>query len=649
MTSDSPRLRLAVVAIVGISLFTALVARMWYLQVLAAPDLKLQAEENSVREVLEPAPRGRILDRNGVPLVDNRASNVVAIDRLTLDAFEDDERASLLARLSQVLEVPVPDLERRLESRQVSPYTPAPVAEDVVEAKMVVLRERQDEFPGVVAERVAMRSYPRGNLAAHLLGYVGEIGQDELAKSGGAYALGDMIGKDGVEKTYETELRGKPGVRRIEVDRRGRPIRVLSVEPPVQGLDVVLSTDVNVQAVAEAALAEGLAATRGRPFKDDGSALVADAGSTVVVDAKEGTVLAMASFPTYDLPALADGISEAEAAVLFPPKEENRAAPFLNRATQGQYVPGSTWKLVTADAALRHDLVSAGQTINDTGLYIIPGDCTGRGCQRQNAAGARYGTVDMRRALAVSSDVYFYDIGGKFWQQRARYGENPIQDVAATLGFGAETGVPLPSESSGRVLTKASKNALHEKNPALAAAGWYTGNNVNLAIGQEAMLVTPIQLANAYATYANGGTRYALNVALAVQRRDGEVVRAISKRVAAQVDLPGEVRQPIVDGLDRVVSHREGTAYNAFSGFPLGQWGIAGKTGTAQVTQKQDTALFVGWGPTADPQFVVSVVMEQSGFGASAAAPVARRVFGVVSGLEVDGRAEFAQVNGVGE
>jgi penicillin-binding protein 2 len=649
LTGDSPRLRLAVVGVVAVSLFAALLARLWFLQVLEAPELALRAEASSVREVLEPAPRGRILDREGRVLVDNRASNVVAIDRLQLDGFTDEEREGLLARLSAVLSVPVPDLEERLGSRRVSPYTPVPVAEDVDERLMIDLRERQDEFPGVVARRVAMRSYPHGSLAAHVLGYVGEINDAELASSDGSYQLGDQIGKAGVERTYEADLRGTPGRQRVEVDREGRPIRVISHTAPVQGNDVLLSIDLDAQATAEAALAEGLASAQGHTFRDDNRPLVADAGAVVALDVKEGTVVAMASFPTYDLPVLADGISEEEWAVINPPKEANRAAPFVNRAIQGQYQPGSTWKLVTADAAMRSGLITANYTYNDTGTYTIPDSCTGLGCIKQNAGRTAYGRVDLRQALSVSSDVYFYNLGAQLWIQRSRYGENAIQDVAAMLGFGKGTGVPLPAESGGRVLTKASKAALHAENPRLVADGWYTGNNVNMAIGQEAMLVTPAQLANAYATYANGGTHHALNIALQVRKPGGEVVRTINKRVAAQVDLPASVRQPIVDGLTRVVSDSRGTAYNAFAGFPLRQWGIAGKTGTAQDDPRQDTALFVGWGPTADPQYTVAVVMEQSGFGASAAAPVARRVFGTLSGLETGGQATFTQANGAGD
>jgi penicillin-binding protein 2 len=238
------------------------------------------------------------------------------------------------------------------------------------------------------------------------------------------------------------------------------------------------------------------------------------------------------------------------------------------------------------------------------------------------------------RALTVSSDVFFYTMGANFWIERERFGENAIQDQAAKYGFGTQTGIPLPFESSGRVLTKASKQALHDKNPKLASPGWYTGDNVNLGIGQAVMAVTPIQLADAYVTFANGGTRYSPNVALRVQHSNGKLVREIAPRVVDHLEYPPQVHDPILAGLIGAVSDEKGTAFNAFLGFPLAQWGVAGKTGTAQATPKQDTALFVGFGPVAAPQYVVAVVMEQAGFGATAAAPAARKVFGVLSGLE---------------
>ncbi len=641
---DSPRLRLLIVGVVGLSLFAALLARLWYLQVLAAPEFKQQARQNQVRVVEIPAPRGRIVDRRGVVLVDNRASNVVAVDRSRLTK---DERPLLLERLSAVLHLPVDLLTKRLDDVTVSPYTPVPLAEDVPEPMMVAIRERQEDFPSVVARTVAVRAYPHGSLAAHVLGYVGEVNGTELAANPGAYHLGDRIGKAGIEKEYETELRGVPGQERIEVDAKGTPIRTLSRRRPVQGSDVVLSLDIDVQARAEEALREGLDNTRGHSFQDDKRPLKADAGAVVVLDAREGTVTAMASYPTFDLPGLADGVSKAEAAELFC---KDCGAPFTNRAIQGQYAPGSTWKLVTADAAVRTGLVPPGYSYTDNGSFEIK-ECVGRACIRHNAGSRAFGRVDFRRALAVSSDVYFYNLGSMFWQRRTRFGETPIQDSAASLGFGAPTGVPLPAESSGRVPTPASRKALHDQHPNLfPTGGWFEGDNVNLAIGQGELGVTPIQLANAYATYANGGTRFAPNVALRIQDQRGGLVRAISPRPDPHhFDIPPGLRQTVLAGLTGVVQDPDGTAYNAFAGFPLRTYGIAGKTGTAQAKPKQDTALFVGYGPTVSPRHVVAVIMEQSGFGASAAAPVARRVFASLAGVEKESAASFVQLNGAGD
>lgn len=644
MTADNPRLRLAVLAVVALSLFAALFTRLWYLQVLSAPDYRLQAQANQLRTVLEPAPRGRILDRNGKVLVDNRASNVVAIDRSKL---VEKERPVLLERLSAVLGVPAEELGKRLDSQRVSPYTPVPVAEDVGEDKMTHLLERADEFPAVVAKRVAVRTYPMGSLAAHVLGYVAEVNDNDL-KEFTDYKQGDLIGKSGVERAYERELRGRPGKLEIEVDAKGKPVRIVKRQLPVQGSDVVLSIDAGVQQTAETALREGLHATQGRLFEDDKTHLKADAGSVVVLDVN-GTVEALASFPTFDLPGLADGISVEEGRVLFP-QDRNTAAPFVNRGLQGQYAPGSTWKLITADAALRSGLINPNFSLVDSGTYTIPGDCTARGCVRRNAGSTAYGRVGVSRALAVSSDVFFYTLGGRFWIERDHYGENAIQDVARQYGFGAKTEIPLP-EVAGQVLTKDIKNALHDKNPRLATAGWYTGDNVSLAIGQAVMTVTPIQIANAYATFANGGHRYQPNIALRIQKQDGTVVREFGPRKVADIPMPPNVRNPIMAGLEQALTDPKGTATNAFAGFPLRQWGIAGKTGTAQAPPKQDTALFSAFGPTQDLAHghVVTVVMEQSGFGASAAAPVARRVFETLAGVGSTGPVEFTQVNGAGD
>src|SRR3954468_19509535 len=319
MTADTPKLRLAIIGIVALSLFAAMFTRLYFLQVLAAPEYKLAAKANQVRLVSEPAPRGRILDRNGKVLVDNRASNVVAIDRSKVR--DKKQREEMLTRLAVVLGVTPDELDKRYNDQRVSPYTPVPVAEDVPEDVLVLLRERRREFPAVVAKRVAVRTYPNGGLPADILGYVGEVNQDELDSKPGQYSLGDIIGKAGVEKVYESDLRGVDGKQRIEVDANGTPIRVLpGGRAPVQGKDVVLSIDLDVQRVTEDALAKGLLAARGQKFEENGTVLgllKADAGATVVLDAKEGSVIAMASYPTFDPSTLVNGISTEEGEMLF--------------------------------------------------------------------------------------------------------------------------------------------------------------------------------------------------------------------------------------------------------------------------------------------------------------------------------------------
>jgi penicillin-binding protein 2 len=608
------RLRLGILGVVAISMFATLFVRLAHLQLVDGVDARQAAARNTVRVVTLPAPRGRILDRVGTVLVDNRASNVVAVD----PAVDEADRRPLLDRLSTVVGVPRVVLEARLGDRRASPYLPVPVAEEVGDDVMIRLREQADHLPGVVAQRVATRSYPFGTLAAHVLGYVGESPDD-----------GRTVGRAGVEQVFDRDLRGVDGELRMEVDADGRPLRVLDRRAPEQGNDVVLTIDAEVQQAAEASLTEGLATARSRPDADDGSPLVADAGSAVALDPRSGAVLAMASFPTFPLPELANGVSQAEADLLF---GEASGAPFVNRAMRG-YAPGSTWKLVTATAALTSGLITPDTRLQDRGTFTIPGCVSG--CTRQNAGGAAYGSVDVRRALAVSSDVFFYTQGADFWQRRGALGETRLQDVAASLGFGARTGTELPDESGGRLPTPASRAALHAEDPSAWPEGrWFVGDDVNLAIGQGDLAVTPIQLANAYATFGNGGTRYIPRLALRVQRQDGRVVRTIEPGVAGRVALGEDVRGPVLEGLVGATTDPEGTATSAFAGWPSDRYPVAGKTGTAQAKPKQDSALFSAVAPVTDPQVAVAVVMEQAGFGADAAAPVARRILGVASGVE---------------
>ena len=634
MNPENPRLRLGILGIVIVSLFAALFARLWYLQVMATKQFKNAAQALQTRTILEEAPRGRIFDRNGVVIVDNRISVVVTVDKKNLPDVKKHpaERAAILDKLGTELtrytqqDVTREFLEARLQDVRYSPYTPVPVAVDLPKAGLLYLAEHHDDFGNVVAVgQTTVRAYPLGRTASHLLGYVGSATQEELdakANNPKKYKAGDEIGKTGAERTYENDLRGTPGKRVLEVDAAGNTVRQISYDPPVPGDDVYLSIDANVQAITEQALHDELVSAHNRRNKD-GSYNQSPAGAAVILDPNNGQVVAMASFPDYDPSTFVNGISSS---VWDPLQDPNNHFPLNNRALQGQYAPGSTFKLVTALAGLRTGVITPATTISDGGRYIVPG-CRGavEQCSFVNSGGTAHGRVNLPRALTVSSDVYFYQLGGQFWTDRSTFGD-PIQDTAKDLGFAAGTGIPL-DEQKGFVLTPGEKRQLHDQYPTAYPYGdWFTGDNVQLAIGQNTVTVTPLQLANAYSTMANGGTLYSPNIAIKITRGGtNDVVRSIEPRVLHQVAMPPEFRDPIMQGLAGAVNSSEGTAFGAFRSFP--NWQVAGKTGTAQVTGKQDTALFVGIAPLDAPQFVGVAVLEESGFGATAAAPVIRRVF----------------------
>ena len=637
--SDTPtsRLRLSILAVVAVALFASLFARLYDLQVVGSDRYQVQAEANRVRTLQIPAPRGRILDRNGKVVVDNRVAVVVGIDRSVLGELSDERQADLLDRLSLDLTaagnpVTPDDIRTRLNDQRFSRYAPVPIAVDVPEELKIYFEEHAGDYPSVVVERTALRSYPYGPLAVHILGYVGKINDEELeaqrAQTAKPYTLNDEIGKSGVEQTYEQWLRGTPGVRRIEVDAQGDPVRVISERPPRAGDDLVLSLDVDVQALADQKVQQGLADARARPNRD-GSRNNGVTGAVVVLDPNNGQVIAMASYPSYDPNIAVDGFDAAEWARLNDPANHY---PMYNWAIQGQWAPGSTYKLFVGYAALMAGVMAPDTVFSDRGGYLIP-DCSGDPhCYRNNAGGAAYGNVTIQRAITVSSDAYFYNVGAQFWMQRERFGgDEGMQQHLAPFGLGEQSGVALTSEQDGRVPSPAWKREYNERVDGDTV--WRTGDSVNMAIGQGDVLVTPLQLANGYATFANGGTRYVPQIALRAEAyQTGEVTQQFEPVVGAQVPLPPAVRQPLYDGLVGVP--RNGTAVRAFAGFPLDQYPIAGKTGTAQVDDKSDTAVFVAFGPAPAPQYAVSVFLEESGFGGTAAAPVARALFDALAGVK---------------
>ena len=642
MTGDSPRLRLSILGVVAFSLFAALFARLWYLQVMAANESQVAAEANRIRIVAVEAPRGRILDRNGKVIVDNRISVQVTIDRSALGDLDDDEREAVLTKVADALArsgIPktVEQLEERIADQRFSPYVPVPIAGDVPEDLKIWIDEHAAELPSVAASRVAVRHYPYGRLAAHVVGYTGKITKEELEDAPAQltrtkpYTLNDEIGKYGIEKVYEAELRGTPGIQRLEVDADGNPVRVVDEELPVPGDDLVLNLSIDVQAVAEQALQSGLDRAKQRGCSACPKTPEGAVGSVVVLDPVNGGVLAMASYPSFAPADFVDGISGSEWAFLNDPANHY---PLNNWALQGQYAPGSTIKPFSAVSGLDAGLLTPNRTVYDTGEYEVPG-CRGDSCFFRNDRGKAYGTVDLRRSLTVSSDFYYYDLGARFWiDQDAVGGPEAFADRLKRWGFHNDTGIDLSDEKGGRIPSPAwLKEYCEQVECSEDASAWRTGKNVNMAIGQGELLVTPLQLASAYGTLGNGGTRWVPQVVREVRDGEtGEVKRTIEPVQASHIDLPADWRQAIIDGLVGVTTQEGGTAVGAFSGFRNLEFPIAAKTGTAQVSGKAPTAVFGAFGPAADPHYAISVFMEESGYGGGAAAPVARRLFDVLSG-----------------
>ncbi len=637
MSAEQPALRVALVGIVVVSMFSALFARLYYLQVLRNTTVEEVFGGPRLREVTYEGVRGRILDRNGKVLVDNRESIVITIDRQQFAELDDPEGLELrLARALNGAGYPtkVSDVAARIEDPRYDPLKPVPIAEDVSTELETYLLERLYEFPSVDVVREQIRTYPLGTLAAHVAGYTGAINSEELKareEDPKAYEPGDDIGKAGVERIFEGELRATPGRRTIEVDATEREIGTRSDVPSTPGSDLQLTIDADLQQHVEVKLQEALIAarkqTKRRPTDPE---LRAPAGALVVLDAANAEVLAMASYPTYDPSEFIGGISAYRFNELNDPAA---FFPFTNRAIQSLYSPGSTFKPFTAVAALERGVIAADEVITDNGSYELE-DCTDT-CVFQNAGGTRYGKIDLRRAMTVSSDVYFYRLGEQMWVKQGSFGQSAIQDTAREFGLGTVTGVQLPGEASGLISDPAFKKARHDDNPTAFPFGeWFTGDNVNLAIGQGDVGVTPLQLANAYAALANGGTLYAPSVAKALLDHDaGSVRRSYAARKIGAVSLPGTVRNPVIDGLSGVVSDKDGTAFGAFQGFPLASFEVAGKTGTAEVPPKADTAIFAAFGPVPDARYVVVAVIEEAGFASETAAPLVRQVFEWLAGI----------------
>jgi len=597
--------RVAIIGGVALLAFVAIFFRLWYLQVLSGDKYLAEAQGNQVREVRVQASRGEILDRDGDVLVGNRTALALQV---RVDELPESEarRDGVLADVADVAGMPLKRINKeiRVQTRDLA-GTPVTLKRDVPIELVYYLRENQRRFEGVSVDRVFVRRYPQGTLAAHLFGYVREVDAEDLTEPQfQELEPGDQIGKDGVELTYDHVLRGINGVTEFEVDALGLPIgRPSSVREPETGNDLVLTIDSSMQAAGETALQD-----------------VGLPGAFVAMDPLNGEVMALGSNPTFDPSVLAQPtISTAESESIFgdPDDEASTGAPAFNRAIAGSYPTGSTFKPITALAALDAGKLTTSETIVDDGEYDL-----GDGSPPiTNAGGMVFGPVQLDSALKVSSDIFFYTLGGRLQEDIAAGGEEWIQDWAKKLGLGETTGIDLPGEAAGLVPTPAWRNDLYRQG--ITDRPWTSGDSVNLSVGQGDLQADPLQMAVAYSVIANDGAVVTPHVALRAEDPAGRVVQEIETEPKRQVDIDPEWRATIVDGLTAAAMETGGTSEPIFGGYPVD---VAGKTGTAETTQG-DQSWYVAWEPAADPQVVVALTIEQGGFGAETAAPAAKRIF----------------------
>jgi penicillin-binding protein 2 len=604
--------RVAVLGGIALVIFAVIFLRLWYLEVLSGDKYLAEAQNNQVREFTVQAPRGEVLDRDGKPLVSNRTALALQVKEAELPARR-EQRARLFERLGEVAGMTPKRirLEIRRQTREL-PSSPVTLKRDVAYELVYFLRENQARFPGISVERVYVRQYPQGTVAAHLLGYVREVSPEELEDPRyESLEAGDLVGKEGIEYTYDSLLRGVNGSSRVRVDATGQPTGGrFSEREPTSGNDLRLTIDADVQAAGESALS-----SFGNP------------GGFVAMNVNNGQIIGMGSNPTYDPSIFAQPVVPQWQYEQL--TSDATSAPITNRATQGLYPTGSTFKPITALAALDDGLITPDTVINDPGSIRI-GDLTFR-----NAGDVAHGPVALRQALQVSSDVFFYTLGRDLNDENQA---SAIQTWAQQLGLGAPTGLDVGGEGAGQVPTPEQRNEQFGKNTdpngpcgeeiciekgEVTDRPWSVGDNVNLAVGQGDLQANPLQMAVAYATIANGGQVVRPHVGQRVEDPAGRVIQEIEPAPRRTVEIDPVWQRAILDGLNSAAMEPGGTSYNVFGGFPVD---IAGKTGTAETTSGYDQSWYVALAPYPDPKYVVAVTIERGGFGADAAAPAASQI-----------------------
>ena len=570
MDSDSPHgklhQRLSTTAGIFVILFLILAMRLWYLQAIRGAEYAALSQKNSIRLIRLRAPRGEVIDRYGKVLLTNRPGFNIVVFRSgkTGDNTSRDVLFSTLGVNKELSDFPL----RRF----------SPAKKDVPWEKVVWVVERKTDLPQVSIEVQPKRYYPGGQTTSHILGYIGEIGQSEMQKlAGHGYSTGDMIGKSGVEKMWENQLRGKDGGKQVMVNAKGHQIKILGCKEPLPGNNIRLTIDYRIQKLIEGAIGK-------------------KRGGIVVIDPRNGEILGLVSRPDFDPNIFTRPISSEAWSEL----NSGQHSVFTNRIIHGQYPPASTFKLVVAAAALEEGLIGTNDLFVCKGSYQV-GNRAFRCWKRKG-----HGAVNITEGIVQSCDIFFYQLG-------QRVGVEKMAHYARKLGLGSPTGIDIPGEKAGLIPTPRWKRDRFR-------TGWYPGDTVNMSIGQGYVLTTPIQMANAFCAIANGGTLYKLHLLDAILTPEGKLIEKTVPQIIGQLDLKPQTKKILREAFTSVVSR--GTGRRA----KVEGIDVAGKTGTSENPHGADHAWFIGFAPADSPRICVAVLLENAGQGGSVAAPICGKI-----------------------
>ncbi len=593
--------RLSIATAFVLSVFFILCARFWYLQVMEGDRFKELSQNNRVRLLRIPSPRGIIFDRNGIRLAENRPGFDLSVVPEDVDDWE-----KIKSTLIELVDIDLETIERRLKkAKRRPPFQAIKLKEDLSWEEMVRIEGMKYRLPGVVLEVGPKRAYPFGEVTAHLVGYLGEINEREFKtfrNRGDIYKPGDLVGKYGIERSFEEILRGMDGGKQVEVDALGRELRIIKKNPPTPGSNIHLTIDMKTQISAWKAM-------KGR------------AGAVVAMDPNTGRILAMVSTPSFDPNRLTSGISREEWDEII----NNPMNVLTNRAIQGQYPPASLFKIITATSALEERVIQPYTTIYSGSSFRFGGR------EYRDWKEGGHGLIGVHTAIVESADTFFYQVG-------LMVGIDRIARYARWFGLGEKTGIELPNEKPGLVPTSTWKEKTH-------GVPWYLGETISVSVGQGFLLATPLQMLVAYSAIANGGWLMKPQLVEKIVAHDGRVGRDFTPVNRGRILVSSQTINILRRALEGVVNEENGTART----IRMDGLEIAGKTGTAQVVRMskrerdiekipyrfRDHAWFVGYAPFDDPRIAVAVVVEHGGFGSKAAAPVALQVIKTyLEGLE---------------